>query len=346
MEDQNKFKKEIKTVTSRKIFLKQAALSIASLSAFAALGRDFDRGNAELLKDGHPINNYKNKLLRTIQFNVFNGGVGYKKGIKRGLSEEASYLIRKVQEMNQITDRIVLQLELYQPNIISFSEAPTKENTVVEMAKRINMNYAYFAGDENGESKWPGCILTNYELFSSENRPFINKDSKSTKGLFTRHWGKAKLRLDDGSFLTVHSVHLYPTTEEGAREIRLAEIEELLKSINYDLDHGSKSVLLQGDLNYIPETPEYERLKEGGLIDMFAQKGSGKGYTARPTYYPDSTESEELSRRIDYIMAKGSIADKIVHCRTLYEGSFRLNNDDPKSFCLSDHIPVLADFEI
>jgi hypothetical protein len=30
----------------------------------------------------------------------------------------------------------------------------------------------------------------------------------------------------------------------------------------------------------------------------------------------------------------------------LFEGSFRMNNEDPKGFALSDHIPVLADFEL
>ena len=51
------------------------------------------------------------------------------------------------------------------------------------------------------------------------------------------------------------------------------------------------------------------------------------------------------NRRIDYIWSKGPLADRLTECRVLFEGAFRTNPDDPKSFAVSDHIPVLAVFE-
>ncbi len=38
------------------------------------------------------------------------------------------------------------------------------------------------------------------------------------------------------------------------------------------------------------------------------------------------------------------LAERLRECRVLYEGAFRTNPDDPRSFALSDHIPVMASF--
>lgn len=44
----------------------------------------------------------------------------------------------------------MLELELYQPNIINFAEGPN-EKVVSEMAKLLNYNYAFFPGGQDGK---------------------------------------------------------------------------------------------------------------------------------------------------------------------------------------------------
>ena len=329
-ENLNQAKSDISV--TRKAFLKQSSLSLLGVSllplgAFAQgvknSGASFDR-NAN-----HHIDE---KKLRTISYNIFNGCIGYK-GIngKELPAGENSDLVKTARDMGQISQRIMLELALYNPNIINFSEGPSEE-VVAKMAKILNLNYAYFPGG------FPGAILTTYEIISSENRPFQNKSSNNPKELFTRHWGKAKLRLPNGKPLTVHSAHLWPfRKEENDTQIRLKEIKELVASIKFDLANNSDSVILQGDLNHTPDTQEYKNLNGAGLVDTFTIKGTGNGYT---------TDAIKPTKRIDYIYAIGSLSKQITNHTPLFEGSFRMNNEDPKGFALSDHLPVLADFEL
>ena len=230
----------------------------------------------------------------------------------------------------------MLELALYQPNIINFSESPDEE-VVAAMAKMLNLNYAFFPSAKGGVGHHPGSILTNYEIISSETRPFLNKNRSDPKELFTRHWGKAKLRLPNRKTVIVHSAHLWPFKKEpNDTEIRLKEIKEMLQSIKYDLKN-TDSVLLQGDLNHTPDTSEYRSLNSGELVDTFNVAGKGDGYTS---------DAIKPIKRIDFIYAAGILSRHIKGCMPLFEGNFRMNNDDPKGFALSDHIPVLADFEL
>lgn len=317
---------------TRKSFLKQCSLSLLGLNLLS-LGAFGLNSNSTEVGDSKKNNYDKDeKELRSITYNVFNGCIGYKgiNGLELPPGED-SILVKTARDMGQIPQRIMQELALYQPNIINFSESPN-ENVVAEMAKMLNLNYAFFPGG------FPGSILTTYEIVSSENRPFLNKTNNNPKELFTRHWGKAKLRLPNGKMVTVHSAHLWPfKKEDNDTQIRLNEIKELVASMKHDLAYNSDSVLLQGDLNHTPDTPEYKSLNDAGLVDVFAFKGSGDGYTHN---------SIKPSKRIDFIYAIGALSKRIKDCAPLFQGNFRMNNEDPKGFALSDHIPVLADFEL
>jgi endonuclease/exonuclease/phosphatase family metal-dependent hydrolase len=311
--------------------LKHSSLSLLGLSLlpFGASSLDFTKDAAvDIEKNEHGNDE---KRMRSIAYNIFNGCIGYKGINGKALPPENSDLVKTARDMGQISQRIMLELALYKPNIINFSEGPSEE-VVAKMAKMLDLNYAYFPGG------FPGAILTTYEIISSENRPFQNKSNNNPKELFTRHWGKAKLRLPNGKPIVVHSAHLWPfKKEENDTQIRLKEIKELVASIKYDLTNNSDSVLLQGDLNHTPDTQEYKNLNNAGLIDTFTAAGSGDGYT---------TNSIKPSKRIDFIYAIGALSKQIKECMPLFQGNFRMNNEDPKGFALSDHIPVLADFEL
>lgn len=313
-------------LTTRKAFLKQSALSLISLSLLSSWKTVpySDAGS-------------NGKTIRSISYNVFNGCIGYKGINGHDLPPgDQSTLVKTARDLGQFPARIMQELALYQPDIINFSESPGEE-TVAEMAKMLGMNYAFFPGGKNGKGKFPGAILSHFEIRSSETRPFATKD-EDLEELFTRHWGKAELRLPDGKSVIVHSAHLWPfAKEENDTRIRLEEISAMLAAIEHDSAGDADYILLQGDLNHAPDTPEYEHLNGGRLVDAFKIGGQGDGYT---------TNAVKPVRRIDYIYCTETLASRIEECRPLYEGNFRMNNDDPKGFALSDHIPVLADFRI
>ncbi|MBX3257704.1 MAG: endonuclease/exonuclease/phosphatase family protein [Chitinophagaceae bacterium] len=317
---------------TRKAFLKQSSLSLLGLGLLPFDVSSLYAGNSQAGRAEKENGGSDEKRVRSITYNIFNGCIGYKGINGRELPPgENSDLVKAARDMGQIPQRIMLELALYKPNIINFSEGPGEE-VVAKMAKMLDLNYAYFPGG------FPGAVLTTYEIISAENRPFQNKDRNDPKELFTRHWGKAKLRLPDGKVITVHSAHLWPfTKEENDTRLRLAEIKEIIASVKYDLANGSDSVLLQGDLNHTPGTQEYKNLNNAGLVDTFNVKGTGNGYTC------DSIKPRE---RIDYIYAMGTLSKQIKSHMPLFEGNFRVNNEDPKGFALSDHIPVLADFAL
>jgi endonuclease/exonuclease/phosphatase family metal-dependent hydrolase len=314
----------------RSTFLKQSGIALMGLGTLTNCA-----SGTNVSPDNDEEEDYYNLLFRTIEYNIFNGAIGYKgfNDTKPFPRDKKYDLVREARKLNQIPRRITMQLELYKPDIVSFCES-AKEDTIKEMADWIDMDYAYFPSS-NYKGSYPGTILTHFKIISSENRPFVgNTDNKD---LFTRHWGKAIIELPKGKRVSVHSAHTWPFTSGGGKGIRLAEIDALLKSINYDLSNNVSSVILQGDMNLRPDTEGHKKLIKGGMVDAYTKVVKGKQYTAT---------SLKPNSRIDYIFVKGDLADQLAKYRSLYEGAFRINKDDPKSFALSDHIPSLVDFKV
>ena len=252
--------------------------------------------------------------LRTITYNVL-ACRGFK------LTDDNRAILSKARK--QIPARIALELALYEPDIVTFQESPAK-SVVADIANRLGMNHTYFRGG------FPGAVISRFEITESTNKPLASgTDLDDVKGLFTRHWGRAVLKTDDGD-LVVYSVHMHP----GKPEVREKEVTQMLAAMDADLT-SDRSMILQGDLNHAPDGPEYQRWVKAGLRDAFAVKGTGNGF---------SIPSNEPRVRIDYVWAHGPLADRFNECRVLFEGDFRTNPLDPKSFALSDHIPVLAAF--
>ncbi len=323
-----------RSLTTRKSFLRQSALSFLGLSLLSSTKAAWaEQALGSAVANGTPGTDAK--TIRSVSYNIFNGCIGYKGINGRNLPPgEQSTLIKAARDLGQVPTRIMHELALYRPNIINFSEGPD-EKTVAKMAKILDMSYAFFPGGKDGSGKFPGAILTNFEILSAETRPFADKNG-NLEELFTRHWGKAKLRLPNGKSIVVHSAHLWPfAKEENDTRIRLDEIAAIQAAIAHDAAGDADSVLLQGDLNHRPDTEEYKRLNSGSLVDTFTAVGKGDGFTANAI---------KPAKRIDYIYCAGELANQIIACRPLYEGSFRMNNDDPNGFALSDHLPVLADF--
>ena len=259
------------------------------------------------------------RVMRTITYNVLNCSGWAAKDADTKRLEQA----RNRQDPatpSQIPTRIALELALYDPDIVSFQEAPA-ETVVAQIAEALDMRYAYFPGGVHG------AILTRYRIVDTQNRPIAGP--AQPPGLFSRHWCRAVLDTDDEE-LVFYGAHLHP----GQADIRADEVTVMLAVMWKDLA-ADRSLLFQGDLNHQPNEPEYQRWIEAGLTDSFAAKGVGQ---------PLTILAAEPSRRIDYIWSHGPIVGRVRRCGVLYEGAFRTNLDDPASFALSDHLPVLAEF--
>lgn len=216
-----------------------------------------------------------------------------------------------------------MELALYDPDIINFSESPT-EAIAKEVAEHLGMHHVRFPSGGN----WPGTLLSRFEITGAENVPLGHERPKE---LFTRHWGKGTIQLPNGEPLVVHSAHLFPGADPA---IRLKEVRAMLAAMKPDLESG-RSMLLIGDLNHGPDTDEYRLWIDAGWTDTFARVGKGEGLTIK---------ADQPRKRIDYVLATGPIANQITESRPLFEGAFRLNTADESAFALSDHLPQLAVF--
>jgi len=251
------------------------------------------------------------KKIVTISYNVYQF---------KGYPETHDTRFRLKEVKLQMAERMALELALYKPHVISFQEAPAEEQ-VKKVADMLGMNYVYFQGG------FPGAVLSKFEIISWQNCPLISMDAPGE--LFSRHWGKVMLKAGDEE-IQLYSIHMHPSNDE----IRSNEVAEVVKVMAEDLTRGRK-VIIQGDFNHEPIQHEYQRWKEAGLIDCYDTKGVEQRNTIKSTF---------PNRTVDYIWINKTLEKRLLRCRVLFEGNFRTNPMDERSFALSDHLPVMAEF--
>ena len=204
-------------------------------------------------------------------------------------------------------------------------------SSAARLAARMGMHYAHFKGGWKSRG-WPegisGAVLSEYPIVEATPHPSPNW-TKRPKGLFTRFWGRVVLETPAGR-LAVHAMHGY----HKDAKVRLRELEEVLPVVQKDVEAGM-SVILLGDLNHKPDSAEYRRIASAGMTDSL-----GKATDPAPLTYASIKPVE----RIDYIWSAGPIAKRLASAKVLFEGAFRTNPDDPNSYALSDHLPVLTVF--
>ena len=277
-------------------------------------------GLAAMAREG-PAGDSK-RGLRTISFNVQDC-----RGYPETEANRANLYRARANAISVFADA----LRPYAADIITFQEAP-HEHTLGQIARELDMAYLHFEGGWEGNDDWPfgfpGAVITNLRYIESENCP-MNGEPKQDD-LFTRHWGRAVLEFG-GEEIALYSAHLHPNDEA----VRAREVTEILRVMEAEEDSG-RLALFQGDLNHTPGGPEYKRWIEAGWVDTLAAKGDA-GVNTHP--------STEPTRRIDYIWAHGAMARRLRSARVLFEGAFRTDPGNAASFALSDHVPVLAEFE-
>lgn len=305
---------------SRRTFIKTASLALAGMGLMG--GKRSVTGLTETTETTvetvpKTVSSKTENTLRVIAYNIYHA---------TGWPIEKSATAR---EKLQMPRRIAQELLLYDPDIVTFSEAPS-EVLVREIAALMNMAYCFLPSAGN----WPGAILTRHRIVGFQNVPVT--EGQREQDLFTRHWGKATIRLASGKDVIVHSAHLYPHDRPENNAIRAREISGMLRSMQRSMDNDS-NMLIMADLNHRPDMAGYQRWMETGWVDTFSGVDEQAGYTFR---------ADEPYQRIDYVLARGPLSRHILEGRPLFEGAFRTNPDDANSFALSDHLPYMAVFGI
>ncbi len=255
---------------------------------------------------------FPQKKITTISYNV-QAFKGYPN------TDDTRFVLEEVHP--QMAERFALELALYKPDIITFQESPAEEE-VKKVAEKLNMQYTYFPGG------FPGALLTKFKIVSAQNCPLAGKSEPGD--LFSRHWGKALIQTPDER-LHVYSAHLHPSDDA----IRAREVAEVLKVIENDSNNAG-NFIFQGDLNHEPIQEEYRMWENADLTDCYMTKGVEQRNTIKSTF---------PNRTVDYIWVNKVLSERLLRCRVLYEGNFRANPLDARSFALSDHLPIMAEFK-
>ncbi len=266
--------------------------------------------------------------LRVLTYNIHGFGPLAK-------TDEAKARVGMVARARQLIPRYALEIGLYEPNIISLQEAAPRE-MVEQLAQELGMRHVFFPGGWKGKG-WPdgiaGAVLTSFEIVEHENCPLIDEEERP-KDIFSRHFGRVVLKTGPDTELAVFSAHLLPSWK-NTTHIRKGEIRRIGRAVARERAK-ERDVIVLGDMNLEPDSPEYAEWKKTGLLDCYAEVGEAGARTC---------PANEPKEHIDYVFVAGDVAKRLKSCRVLFEGAFRTNPSDASSFALSDHVPVLAAFE-
>ncbi|MGE4619329.1 MAG: endonuclease/exonuclease/phosphatase family protein [Planctomycetota bacterium] len=232
-----------------------------------------------------------------------------------------------------VVEGIVTAAHRYQLDVIALQEA-TPRRQVMEAARRLGWQVRWFRGGWTGDGwkqGFPGAILTRLPILESRDRPDL--DPYGVDDAFSRTFGEVVV-LHRGVPVVLMTVHLLPSWK-NTTEIRLREIAAVKRAA---LRHRSldRSVIVMGDANHQPATPEYEAWIEAGFTDAYlAGGGDPRGGWTCP--------STGLAERIDYIWIAGTLSQQVREARVLSDDEFHVDRSRPDDAALSDHLPVFAE---
>ena len=213
----------------------------------------------------------------------------------------------------------------FQPDIILFQEIFNRE-WAEEVRKITNYpSLVYLSESEISGlavlAKFPvmgsGSFKLKTQSPSSEPRRFL---------LFT------ELQAAD-SGVTVFNTHLTWRLNEG--EIRCAQVDEILQAIE---EKSSKKVIVCGDFNSAPDTPELRKMTAAGFTDTYEVLNPGGNELTwdNRNPYAASASIDLPDRRIDFIFSRGFAAPKA--------SKVVLNKPDQNGIFASDHYGILTVF--
>lgn len=262
--------------------------------------------------------------LRVITYNIKSGS-GY--GTADSLT--ASARLRLIGE----------EMARYAPNVLVLQEPGTQPALYDTLAAAMGDGYRYYVlrCPDDQERKRVGLLVVSPSVAVDRIDHCIRGDDPEADQLFN-HWGRAALTFR-GASLIVYGFKLAPRDRS---ETRRRQIDLLTPYLEKDVAQA-RAIIVAADLNHRPFDPEYERWLSLGLVDSFDSLAQGDGFTKM-----DELGENPLVpyRRIDYLLLSPGIAKwQVVSSRVLHERFF-VPNPPHRRWSLSDHLPVMATFNV
>jgi endonuclease/exonuclease/phosphatase family metal-dependent hydrolase len=195
-----------------------------------------------------------------------------------------------------------------------WSERSDLADQAADLARALHMHVAYGANLDldprnPGEPRrqYGNAILSDAPLREWRNTLLPRTGNSEQRGLLEALISVRRVPV------RMFSTHL----QHNSQPERIAQIAAIRRVIGA----CQESVVLTGDLNAHPGTPEIDTITED-LIDAWAEAGVGDGYT-----YP----AEDPNARLDYVLHSNDVSTctAAVHCTDA-----------------SDHLPVTADLAL
>ena len=245
--------------------------------------------------------------MRLISYNILNGGVGR-------------------------ADPIAEILQAAQPDIVTLLEADDP-NVVDRIANRLQMDVAQFAGKHH-----QAAILSRWAIRETINHA-LRRDALGNS------FAQANIIDPSGKLWMIAAVHLHPHATLADEQLRLREIEAILRTMPQDEPH-----LLAGDFNansplqtILPENCKPRTQKEwtenGGMLPREAVKkllDAGYSDTLQASLgekagHTGSFSTQFPGQRVDYIFTRNITPQRIASAWV---------EQDRLAKYASDHFPI------
>lgn len=200
----------------------------------------------------------------------------------------------------------------------------TVKNAVTYIAKRLGYEYAFQAiSFEDDDMKQANAIFSKYPISESRNA-WINEPT-GTGHYNDQYRAYVEISVSvNGELLRIGTVHMSYTNAFAPTPRKLKETEKLLSLIK----QNRSKYILTGDFNATPDSAVLQNISK-----QFVNAGPNdtqKSWTTKPFSY-DGFKANTLDWRLDYIFTTPDI-------NTLSSEILQTE--------LSDHLPILATFEI
>jgi len=215
----------------------------------------------------------------------------------------------KLKDSPKNLEFIAQAIKSVDPDVVGLQEVQG-DDQAKSLAKLLNMNYVYKRYGSHPDENWFGvAILSKHRIKTSKNYSIAGWRTAKERTLL-------KCTIDvKGREVTIFATHIH----------HMVNREKQFKKILKQISKSKNPVILMGDLNTVPESPEIERLKE----------------SLRDTCEAITNENS------DFVRTNGTAHPKIIQVlgmllqklfKTPYNDHFRIDYIfcDPKSFRVID----------
>jgi endonuclease/exonuclease/phosphatase family metal-dependent hydrolase len=181
---------------------------------------------------------------------------------------------------------------------------------IVELSKLTRMDYAFAFNLPYQGGQYGVAILSRFPIRATEHRLYKNLREAERRGFI-----RAEVRID-GRVVNFVTTHLDYQHDDG----RLFEAQQMLAS----LSDVKGPLIVVGDFNDLPAGQTYQLMRNAFDDAWIDGRGTGEGFS-----YP----ADKPTKRIDYIFTRRTDPIRIKRAWIVQT-------------LASDHIPVVADFEL